>query len=212
MVTKMKIEEVERIARDIMETKGSHSPQIILDTGNGYEIAVLLFEDNEQKEKMCDSMRGMINTRNISRYFFITEGWVGKNLNVMPSKDPEKRECLIVMEFRKDLKNKTVFNMFTHDGKKIVWGERTFTDSSVESYSTWNFFLEDVMGERMAKARIDDFHAKFTKEKLDKIVAEAVIKFKKDTGHDISEEKAKGIILKMIGMGSIIKVHGEEIK
>jgi hypothetical protein len=153
----MNIEGLEQIAKTIIEKNGHHSPQIIFVTKKGIEIALLIFDSEEAKEIMLDVVRRKVSTEKIDKYFTIMEGWIGRNLNVRPSLDSQRQEGIIISEYNRDMKNKTLIHKFERKNNKIKWTERVILGSETDSCSIWNVFVEDCMEERIAKARIKAF-------------------------------------------------------
>jgi hypothetical protein len=209
----MNIEEIENIAKKIMEESGSHTAQIMLDIGNAYEIMVLCFRDTEEKIKMCKSIRELVNARNISRYFFITEGWISGNPAIMPSDDPNRKEGLIIQEFNRNLKNKAVINVFDRVKGKIRWVKRDFRDTTdSEEFSAWNFFVEDAGSERIQKVRVDYFLKNIDKKKLDKELEMALFEARKKFGNDITKEQLEKAFFKLVGDGVLKKGKGDKYR
>jgi hypothetical protein len=140
----VQIEDIEKQAKLCLEETGEHKPQLMIENGKVVEIMLLIFETNEEKDVMYKAMRKHIDTIQCSRYFVIMEGWAGNSSNIPPSKQPNKKEVLIISEFQRNMKNKIIINYFTRDGKKINWGERHFSDKNDEMVSRFNFFVEDT--------------------------------------------------------------------
>ena len=153
MTKKLDFDFICHLAKDVMEKQGSHSPQLIWVEPDGRcSMAVVPFGNDEDKEIICRMFRQKFQHDRICRYWFMTEAWVGHNLSIRPSKDSERTEALICMEFNKGDKTKSVQFSFTRQDGRIVWGKRTDL-SKYESRSRWDFFREDVMDEVIEKAR-----------------------------------------------------------
>ena len=148
----MTIEKIEEIAKDVLVKQGTHRPQLMIDTDKGLEVALLLFSNDMEKDLMLFLLRKRVQLEKINRYFTIMEGWVGKNLHIRPRDDSEREEALIISEFRRDMNNKMIMHKFTHEGDKIVWGERITMGKDWDSATIWNVFVEDAMEERIKQA------------------------------------------------------------
>jgi len=153
----MTIEGLEQIAKSIMEQKGHHSPQIMFITKKGIEIALLLFDSDESKQRMLDFVRRKVSVEQIDSYFTIMEGWIGNNINIRPSFDSQRQEGIIISEYRRDMNNKTLIHKFKREKGKIKWTERVVLGNDHDSSSPWNVYVEDCMEEKIAKARIKAF-------------------------------------------------------
>lgn len=210
----MKINEIEKIAKDVLKETGQHSPQLMIETDKRLEIHVLQFRDRKEKEKMCKLYREMINIRKIKSYFVVMEAWMGQNIYKMPSEDKKhSKECLIVQEFNSDLKHKMIVNIFHKKNKKIIFDKRKILDyKKLKDFnSPWNFYLEDSIEEHMSKARIDDFYKRLGGEKkfddmLDKAEKEFGQKFK------INRDMIKDKMLEMIKEGRVIPKEVDGVK
>ena len=140
------------LAKNIIKETGIHHPQFLLDTGTRYVPIMAYFNDDTEKEATKAMLRKLISVQHIKHYFFITEAWMGHNLDVRPSEDPKRASALIVMEFTKGEQNKILAMPFSGEKGSIVWGQEQ--DMSGEgSYSTWDFYKEDVMDEVIGQAR-----------------------------------------------------------
>jgi hypothetical protein len=150
----MDIIALEQIAKSIMEQKGHHSPQIIFVTKKGIEIALLLFDSEDSKNIMLEMVRRKVSNEKIDSYFTIMEGWIGSNINIKPSLDSQRQEGIIISEYRRDMKNKTLIHKFKREKGKIKWTERVILGNDHDSSSIWNVYVEDCMEEKIAKARL----------------------------------------------------------
>jgi hypothetical protein len=165
------LEWIEKKAKEVLEVKGSHQPQLMGVKPNGeIVIALLMFRNNEEKEQIRQVTRHLIEKENITHYFTIMESWLsqqdGSMPYVQPSKRVDRKEALVIIEFRKGEKEKGFAQIFSRKGKKIVWGEK---NELGESHSIWNFFLEEEgVNERMDKV-VKDTNEKYVKQMAKKM-------------------------------------------
>jgi hypothetical protein len=153
---------------------------------------------------MLQSLRLQINEGKVEHYWFVSEAWMSKNLDVRPRDAPDKQECLIISEFRRDNKNKTIFHVFNRKDKKIVWGKRKFLNGGPkEQYqSRYNFFLEDCSEEMFLEAKKKRTLDIIKKEGMIKKMTEAMRQHLKDDS--ISEKSVRKTVEKMVKEGKIL--------
>lgn len=138
------LEGFKELAKKVLITKGSHLPQIMIDSGEGkFILGTLMFEDDIEKTLMNKMMRHEINSKGFSRYFIIFEGWIGQNKNVRPTFDKNRTEALVIMEYRRNQKNKGFYIPFKRNNNKIVF-EKEIPIKQGQFSSRWNFFLEET--------------------------------------------------------------------
>lgn len=151
-ITEM-IDLVECCAKKVFEEQGIFYPQFIFVLPNKeLEIGIIQF-DEESKDNMFRTMRRLVYEKGVEEYFVIFESWILKvkseeGITHIPKNHPERKECLIISHYRKDLKNTEIIIFFTKDKDgKIIWGERlvaSYKDRKNLSKSRWNFYVEDI--------------------------------------------------------------------
>lgn len=137
------IEKIRDIAKACLEKTKQYRPQLMLEIGDRIEIMVLGWED-ATKEKMMDSLREYIQSKNIQRYFMIMEAWMskvdkGESPYIRATNSKNREEILVINEFCKDGNNKQIIIPFYRENDNIKFGEET-CESKVASL--WNFYLE----------------------------------------------------------------------
>ena len=143
----MEIEFIIETAKELLQKRGKHLAQMFFVYGKRLEIAILDFDD-DTKPLMREKMRKYVEQNKPDKYFFVTEAWMKKldptkESYRRPSECPDRIECLLIMEFRKDMKNKTIMIPFKRKGKEIIFEKKMDMEkNSVESVSYWNFYLE----------------------------------------------------------------------
>ena len=201
----MNITEIETIAKDVLVSSGRHSLQLILERMTASKVEIDLFVLNygdEQKEKMLESLRLLINNGSVRRYFMVTEAWMSKDISTVPSKADDREEVLVICEFNRDSNyNKTLFNKFIRIDGKIVFTERNLIEGKeFQGYSRFNFFVEDVMDEVMTKTRIEESFKHITDENVREATKRAREFFK---DKNISEDMVRRVVENMIKEGKI---------
>lgn len=147
----MKIKEIEKTAKDVLEKIGHHSPQVMFMHNGKMNINILKFENEIEKRAMLLGLRKIIHKHKITSYCTIMEAWMSiregdsKTPYVRPKNDPDRKQALIITIFNKDLTFETSMNIFEKDGDKIKWLERKHETRKEfkEYYSPWNVYLED---------------------------------------------------------------------
>ena len=204
----MDIDKMQEIALDVLRTRGSHQPQLMVEDHNGNFGIILMEFDDKNKDKMRDKVRSMVVDKLKSeRYFFISGGWVsmanmknkGNMPSIRPSRDANRKECLIVSEYRKDQNNKSRMVIFhweeKRNQKKLIIDDKQIWDKKgdiKEDSSLWNFFLEkEGVCERIDKQTAEVDKAFFKKE-AQLMAKEFDERFKKMIKGEMSfEEKTK---------------------
>jgi hypothetical protein len=144
------IDWIEQAAKQVLQTSGHHVPQImIVNEEDQIEMMLIPFMNDEVKEKAMSLFREIIQKRKINEYFIVLEGWkttIKPNQElpkIRPRDDPNRTECLIIAQYKRDLTTKTIMIEFSHKDGKIVFGERTETTNKDNHFDRWNFYLED---------------------------------------------------------------------
>lgn len=206
---KHNIEGLTKVAKGIIESGKQHMPMIhLISKDNEVTICGLGFDSDKGKEKMLELFRKKIQDEKIPRYFIIMEGWVGSNAHIRPSRDFERKEALIVSEFRDTMERKIIVVPFIRENNKIKWQEEMNLDDS-EQYNRWDFYREDVMDEVIEKQRKEELLKELEKTDLKELVEMAKQDYEKQTGKtpppEFNETEAKELIIRMINDGKISK-------
>lgn len=148
----MDIKIVEKTAKKVLRQTKHHAPQLIL-INDKNEVTLLIpeYSDDKEKEEMLYWLRIYIAKKNIIKYFFVTEGYMSKNINIRPKNDPKAKKTLIILEFRKDGTGQSIIYEFHKENNQIIFGEKSTGKDFVVQHSRWNFYLEDVMDEVIRK-------------------------------------------------------------
>jgi hypothetical protein len=178
-MSKSTLEEIENVAKQVMELRKEHQPQLLVELPDGKMAMILLiYHGEKEKEKMRDKMRELINRLNCERYFYISEAWVSfVNINkpdmpyVQPRRHIDRKEGLVISEIKKDMTGRSVFCLFHREGDKIIWDERSERKQNEEN-TYWDFFLEkqgisEIMNKSI-KTQNDNFLRNLSKELSDK--------------------------------------------
>lgn len=213
---KMNIEFLEKTAKEIVGRGGQHVPMIFVKTKDKtLSVYGLKFRNTEEKEKMCNAFRKKVMKEKISQYFVVMEGWLSSNIHVMPSKDINRKEILIISEFNESMERKVIIIPFTRNGDDIVWHEKIeLSDDNGEQYNAWDFYRENVMEEVFEKHRKEALLKDLEEADLKGLIKKVKEDYECETGKtappEFNEVHAKDIIKKLINDGKISK-HVEEI-
>ncbi len=167
----MNIKKIEEIAVDVMEKNKRHTPQIMLIDKKTKNITCMLiyFDNEDEKDNNLKVIREKIHKDKIEQYFVVVESWIGQNPYIQPSKDPNKKEALIIMEYNKNnpTQSNSIFRTFEKNDNEIVWIDRKEEINNEQNKSRWNFYLEDVMSESIENIRLEQFFKENPKEKFE---------------------------------------------
>lgn len=143
-------------AKEIVSSGQQHQPMLFIKSGKEITIATLIFENYDEKERILKNVRKSITDGNIKKYWIVMEAWTGDNPFILPSRDAERKEALIISEYEKgEIRGKQIHLPFDRDaaGKPIWKKPREMLGTETDMADRWNFFMEDTFDERMAKVR-----------------------------------------------------------
>lgn len=178
----MNLKLIESTAKESLEKQGHHAPMIIaMKPDKCIDMIILHFSTDKEKDMQLNMMRKKINKENIIKYWAIMEGWVGSDPFIRPSRDFERREAIIILEFdKKTMITKFVMLPFERKDDKIIWKERFYEDDMEKNAnhftSMWNFYKEDVSEEVLKKIKVESMYKKIdgiSKDQMDEIVKKA---------------------------------------
>jgi len=149
------IYKLEEIGKLVTETTGSHSPQVVVVEKTGkLAIIVMPFKNDSDKEKGLMVLRKTVQAKHIDRYFVIMEAWIGKNIQIRPRDDKERKEALCVTEYTRSLTFRSIINFFHKEEGKVIWDKREeYDNKDRHTTSRWNVYLEDAMDENVENIR-----------------------------------------------------------
>jgi len=111
------MEQVVRLAKDVVLRQGYHVPQLVLCGTKGNAAVVLPDFPNEHEEKVTYMMlTGKYLSKNHSlgklrKVFLVLEAWMGKNVAIRPSQDPQRVEVLVVSSLDVLTEEQTVISL-----------------------------------------------------------------------------------------------------
>ena len=148
---------------------------MFLKTGNKeLQIVVLQFANDEEKMKMMEKIRGLIMLSGVTKYWVVMEAWVSDNPFIRPRHDANRKEAIIISEYEKgEIHRKMIQMPFGRENGRPVWlKHKEILMTSEDSADRWNFFMEDVMDERMVKIREREIDKKIKEAKKEILDAE----------------------------------------
>jgi len=207
----MKIEGVERLAKSMTEDGVGVGVCIFLekekDKGKERIVVPLMFNDDESKENAKKTARLLINELGVDNYFFASEGWMASDMFIRPSECKDRKEVIMVHEYKRDLKNRYIMNVFRRfESGKIEWQERREDDwRSKELHSEWNFYLEADNGENISRARAEVIMESM-KKRLGgmKEIKKQIGCLGKDGDVEVTEEMLLKVLTNMLMKGMIV--------
>jgi hypothetical protein len=203
----MEIEEIVKIAKDVLQETGRHTMQLVVETSkinddgtieNELHMVIVPSIINQaQKDEVAKYLRPLISDFKAERYFHIMEAWmsivdVTKKMFRPASRDIDRKECLVISEYRKDQKNQSVTIPFirANDGEIYVGRERRMTPGK----DIWNAYLEFDGVEESLKKSVDEWNDAFFKSKAKEFTKKYHPKFVAAT----SDEERKNILREMM--------------
>lgn len=202
----MEIKDIINIEKDTLEKTGESFPKIFITNVDKVEdfdkkalvVLCLNFSNKQEKEKMREKAMELIANSDVDRYWFSSTAWVSsrdkneKSLYKSPSRDLNRKEALIIIEFNKHDKNKAFFQEYTHKDGVITYGkEKILGDGDgLQSYwDAWNDTDEIEMDNLIHKQNME-----WMKSVLEKIMEkyyDEVVACKTSDEMEVLLEKAK---------------------
>jgi len=177
----MEIEDVIKVEKlELVRTKDLCS-KILFVKENTLNMVMLNFKNNEQKHLMRKKALELVNKLGVEAYWFSSTAWFltqekdGKNLYKRPSRDVNRKECFMVIEFRKDRKNKIYFAeikrglqndvVFIEDEEK---NKMLNKQNNLQSY--WDAWADEQEMDFENKKMINENDEKFIKNAVEELV------------------------------------------
>lgn len=160
----MNIEFIEKHAKKIVESGQQHVPMIFMKKDDELIIKSMPYENRTEKEIILKFLRDFVQRHKVEKYWTVFEAWVGENPDIMPSRDWNREEALVISEFSSDLKKKTLMLKFKRNlsTKEVKWTDRQFMEGE-NLESRWDFYREDIVEEKFKKLR-EEKHGKKDKK------------------------------------------------
>ena len=98
-----------RASRRIIEEEGGEViNHFIGESGEGVYCVVSPWSNSRERAAILVSVRGLFREKKCERYVHVSEAWLGHDPDTQPSKDPGRKECLIIVGVDKVTKVKRV--------------------------------------------------------------------------------------------------------
>lgn len=188
----------------MLSNQGEVMMQFHIEKKDGFEVHVVpSLPDDEAKNTVIDFLKVYVKRYNVERYFMMHEGWIAQDLfGGRPSKQKNRKEGLIISEFKKNCDAKTIICLFHKEKDKIVFDEE---HEQGESSTPFNVFLEDATGERVEQARLEEYR-KLLKEKYkdtDAHYARIAKRATEEIGRTITGDEVKEQVEQLVRKGRI---------
>lgn len=190
------------MAKDILKSTGKHIPEFIAETDKGLILATLVFNSDLERAKRIDSLRSLVTSKGIKKYWVIMEAWRAKinaeeKMFRRAKQDLDREEVLIITEFSNDLKSSCVTIIFKRVNNEIVFEKEEIQN---DFDSIWNVYLErEGIDEKMDKM-ISEINEKF----LSKMAKDLSDKYKKEFFEAKTQEDKCKILTRIIKEGKEI--------
>lgn len=141
---------VEQAKKDLINNK-EHPPVFLLPlpTQDVWHRIQVGWKNDTEKHYVMTSVSKVIQLVKPESYFMIMEGWGVQrptdkrlDLNKRPSQCSDRQELLIIHEFRRDMKNKSVMITYARDGDKITFTDEYVNEDNNCMSTNFNFFME----------------------------------------------------------------------
>lgn len=178
-MNKLTLQKVEQMAVECLEKTGKHSPQIIVETPQGVVMVVLCFRTIDEKKQIHESIRTLVQRSGVNNYFYVTEAWMTKqtkdNPVMSPSRSVDRKEVLMIAEFKRDGFGKSIMREFKRKDDKIIWQECAVQKNN-ETSSFVDFFSDpDAVRSKMNEGAFQhnkEYMENFSKQLFKKYGAE----------------------------------------
>jgi hypothetical protein len=197
----MNITEVIKIEKKLLFKDGDLSTKIVFVEENGLHMIPLPFRNSSEKEYMRRQSMKLIHLLNVKKYWFISTAWVtiqskkdiGKQLYRQPSRDINKKEAFLVMEFNIDSReNIMAFYMIERNNKKITLKEsKLIKGMKMDSY--WDAWADIEKLDKQSNEMIEENDKAF----LSKTIEETIKKYRDKIYGSKSEEEFLNILKEM---------------
>jgi hypothetical protein len=105
--------------------------------------------DHGEKAAVCAALRDSFRRRRVSRYVFASEGWVVKSPGLLPTDDPARGECVLVIAVECNGPRRCASAEITRNGETATLGP---WEMSSEAPPSWLLeLLEDGYSDRSPK-------------------------------------------------------------
>jgi len=113
------------IAQTSFKAQGRLIPMIVMHKEDGESIPILSqFNDNKEKDIILAAVKLMMLRYQAYSYTFMTEAWMvkrkeGENLQIRPSEQPDKIECIVVGYIGHDVKSMVMYEIKRGDSLEL---------------------------------------------------------------------------------------------
>lgn len=138
-------------AKELLLKDGYVAPMGFIFSPTGIGICPLRFRDNKEKILQLLGLKGVAQAKKADAIFIIIESWYVKRKieniqeaeeeNIIPSRQPDREECIIVMGECKE-GNIGILQRFKREGKKIIFEEKVEMEEMISPLFT-NFGIKE---------------------------------------------------------------------
>ncbi len=133
------LQTIERFAKKTLEDSGKHPTQIVFFRDS--KVDAFNLPDDVTNEEFRDRYRDEVLAGRIERYFVIRHMIKNTNPNIPIKTDPNKKEFILITEYKSDRTVNTVELNFKRAWSAIAWGKRTYHEDMAKYHSKWNLYL-----------------------------------------------------------------------
>lgn len=123
-------------SRDLIEGAGGEViNHFIGESDEGIYYAVTLWNNGYERKLMLDGVRCLFRKNEVKRYLHVSEVWLGHDPDTMPSKDPGRKEALIIVGVDKVTKTKRI-RIFQI--KRLADGSRSLEEEDNKEFTDFD--------------------------------------------------------------------------
>src|SRR5271165_2334404 len=102
--------------------------------------------DGNGRAAACSALKDCFRRRGVSRYVFISEGWVGNTPGLIPADDPDRSESVVVLAVEREGRRRHASAEITRTGETATLGPWEVSSETPESWLAE--LLEDGYSDR----------------------------------------------------------------
>jgi hypothetical protein len=138
--------EVQDARRIIEDEEGEVRNHFVIVTGGEMIYVAALWRDGKERHLIIEGVRKLLQIKQADYYIHASEAWMGSREDILPSKDPERREIFMVIGVERVSRKKhhRIYPIFRdEEGKRRLGETPIMEDESSYSGSSFNLFDPD---------------------------------------------------------------------
>ena len=199
-----------KMARETLQHQGHHAPMLFIEDHEKRLIAALLiFRNDDEKDKMRQQMRTLVQESQSQRYWMVMEAWIAvvdKEKTdlpmIRPSRRLDRKEVLMIQEYTKELNNNAWMQVFTRTQEDFVFEDVQEMGGHFDS--AWNFYVEEAGYQERADKNAEEINTQFMARQVERIAKKYHEEFRR-------REKEDGSVVAMAWLKTKISEEAQEV-